>query len=63
VKEWSRGSSGSGGLVEWASGSYLTYPTDLAYPTRRQYENVPKKADRLFGSLHFVPSAAPVKTC
>src|SRR5262245_59856370 len=30
---------------------------------RRQYENVPKNADRLFGSLHFVPSAAPVNRC
>jgi hypothetical protein len=30
---------------------------------QRQYVNVPKNADRLFGSLHFVPSDEPVKKC
>src|SRR2546430_10332592 len=29
---------------------------------QRQYEKVPKNADRLFGSLHLVPSDAPVRS-
>src|SRR5262245_25336049 len=43
------------------NGRFPALPAYPAPPAQSQYENVPKKADRLFGSLHFVPSAAPVK--
>src|ERR1700722_3318413 len=32
-------------------------------PDPLQYEKVPKNAERLFGSLHFVPRPVPLKEC
>ena len=48
---------------ESLSSCLSTRPSCLTCPRNVSTQNVPKNAERLFGSLHLVPSAEPVNTC